>query len=414
MGADMVRVADRVWEQWRAASVEAEPSVVLILSSRASRKELLAVVAASASDAFRSLEADGAATRATDWSARQWSLAPAPQGVLLRIDEEPDDCEVLLGRIVSGLDRRGVEGTLDLFESAGPEEVPETAHLFECRLRVRGERYRYRSGGSWGWRSDPARLAEGVDAAVAWCVANAPSSPRLLAVGLVAPVVITPEGDTLGYVQGGLEAAANLGVVHLTSAAPDRFRIVAIEPSQGRISFVEGGDSVDGHGWRPSIGRLRKVLREASSWAAYGFVKRGSMTAPAQLGSSLHEDWCTVMHNRPLAQLGDPFEDLWAPDAFGIQLLGPGYAGRVPEGPNWHATQVGPEAVLLEHVDPEAWFAELFGPFGGRYSRPNLVSSAREAAPGPAPPPPPPEVVERARADFAEILFTDEIPPAAA
>jgi hypothetical protein len=129
----------------------------------------------------------------------------------------------------------------------------------------------------------------------------------------------------------------------------------------------------------------------------YGFVKRGSNRPAAELATSLAQDWPPVPHSDPYTLGSQPFEDEFAPDAFGVQLLGPGYAGRVPDRPSWRQEPVGPDAVILEHVDPEAWFARPFVEFGGRRS-PTLP-----------PLPPVPDVLARAREDLAPILFTDDV-----
>jgi hypothetical protein len=70
---------------------------------------------------------------------------------------------------------------------------------------------------------------------------------------------------------------------------------------------------------------------------------------------------------------------------------------RVPAGPDWKQAPVGTHAVILEHADPDAWFDGRLVPLGGYRSS----VAAAEA--------PIPELVERARADFAEILFTEAI-----
>jgi GNAT superfamily N-acetyltransferase len=53
---------------------------------------------------------------------------------------------------------------------------------------------------------------------------------------------------------------------------------------------------------------------------------------------------------------GCAFDDLVAHDAFGIQLLGPGYTSRLTLGADWRARPAGSDATLVEHVDTDAWF----------------------------------------------------------
>jgi len=276
------------------------------------------------------------------------------------------------------------------------QDVPDKVHLFECRIRVRGERYRY-PGGRWGWGADPESFSLGVETGVRWCTANAPRLPRRLKVRTLAPVTLAAEDDALRYIREGLDLAASVGVVQLASVAPDRFRIAAFEPLKARIALIEGGDTIERDGWEPTVLSLRQALLTGTRWAAYGFVKRGSLRESAVLGNSLYEDWVALTHYSVLADLGMAHEDFAVPDAFGVQLLGPGFEGRVPRSRMWRETRTASDAVLLEHTDQQGWFGELLVVFGGDWR----------------PPPPAPDIVVGARADFADILFRDEIDRAA-
>lgn len=391
----MVEIADRVLARWRAVSAEdSEAAMVLIFRSALPPDEAVRNVAESAGDAIQELELEYAATRGAEWSTGHWSAAVAPGGAVLRIDEEPDEFERLVGLIASGLEARGVEGFFDLYESSTAPQLAEVVDLFECRIRVGGERYR-RPNGRLAWRADSELMTVGVASAVRWCVANGPELPRTLTVRLVAPVLLSPDDDALAFVNHGLEQAANLGVVKLTSVAPDRFRVVAFSPRDGRISFIEGGEALAGDGWQATVANLQRVLRGAAVWAAYAFVKRGSLRVQAELGDSLWAEWFSIPHySRTLlmADVNVPFEDTYAPDAFGLQLLGPGYEGRGPTGSAWKTTATAsPRAVLVEHGEPVAWFAAPLGP-------PTLFEPA-----------PAPSLVESARTAFDAILFREEI-----
>jgi len=192
-----------------------------------------------------------------------------------------------------------------------------------------------------------------------------------------------------------LELSADLGVVHLTSVAPDRFRRLAVSASRGRVSLIEGGSTIESAGWRPTLLSLKSIMNRTSTWVTYGLIKRGSRRPAAELGTSLAEDWPPVPHFNPRMISAEAFEEEFAPDAFGVQLLGPGFAGRVPGGRDWQQTAAGSDAILLEHAAPEAWFADLFVPFGGLPILPPF--------------PPVPSVLERARDEFAEILLTEAV-----
>jgi hypothetical protein len=382
----VVEVSWRVWEYWREVSAEfTEPTVVLSFTSALSQDDALDAVASAASDAVRELDAAlEAAGKADEASAGHWSLAPASGGVLLLIDEEPHDFEGLLRRIASGLEARGVDGAFDLYVPETTLEVPEAVDLLECRLRAAGARYHKRYA-NYGWDADPAALWTGVETGIRWCRENAPNLPLQLVVRLIPPSTLRPDEDVTGFVRRALGSAREVGVVRLMSATPDRFRTLAVSPSDGRVSLIQGGAAVAGAGWKASLADLRAQVDAAATWAVYGFVRRGSWRSAAELATSLAQDWPPVPHSDPYTLGSAAFEDEFAPDAFGLQLLGPGYAGRLPEGPVWKPVPAGPDAVVLEHADPEAWFSRPFVPFGGR---PNTI----------APPiPPVPDVLARSR-----------------
>jgi hypothetical protein len=115
------------------------------------------------------------------------------------------------------------------------------------------------------------------------------------------------------------------------------------------------------------------------------------------LGTSLAYDWPPPPHFRASVGRSDAFEDRFAPDAFGVQLLGPGYAGRVPDGTEWRQTSMDAGSVMLEHIDPGAWFDAAFAPFGGIANPTNTVVDV-------------PDVLAAGREAFAPILFRDDVP----
>jgi hypothetical protein len=88
-----------------------------------------------------------------------------------------------------------------------------------------------------------------------------------------------------------------------------------------------------------------------------------------------------------------PFQ--WA--AIVLTCLGPGYADRIPTGPDWQATPLDGVSVLLEHHDPAAWYAQMFE------TRAINVRPTKENSP------PVPPVVTFARHDLADIILTEHI-----
>jgi hypothetical protein len=81
------------------------------------------------------------------------------------------------------LEEMGVGGVFDLYQVAAPKAPVDLrdpmvrADLLECRLRVRGEPYRYRPDGfKQGWRPTSKALLAGVEATLAWAL-QAPARP---------------------------------------------------------------------------------------------------------------------------------------------------------------------------------------------------------------------------------------------
>ncbi len=392
----MIRISDRVWKHWEEVEQFDRPGVDLLFSSGLGEEEALAAVTRAADETIRELETRPPHPTGEPFSTGSWSATPAPKGIALRIDEEPEDFEAVVRGIATRLEASGVDGAFDLLAAEPAPRLPELVDLLECRLRVAGARHHFR-GPNWGWRPEPGALAAGVDAAIEWCTANAPKLPLSLAVGLIAPVTIDPSEDVRSFVRHGLETKADVGVARLTATTPNRFRVASFEPSRGRVSLIEGGSAIGNGAWQPALEGLQAFSRSAASWAVYGFVKRGSRRIDAELGL-LFMDWVPVPHQSANTRLGAAFEDRLVPDAFGLQLLGEGYRARIPDGPDWVHTAVNANAVLVEHGDPEAWFDGQLVPFGGQ----PLTSLVEGTAPIP-------DLVKRARKDFEPILFTDDV-----
>jgi hypothetical protein len=326
------------------------------------------------------------------------TCARVPQGVLLRIDEGPDDFDGLLQGIADGLRARGVEGNFDLYEPEGVPEIPELVDLFECDMRLEGERAPFRNGKPF-WKPAPDALGRAVAAGIAWCRDNDPGLPLSLTVSLMPPVRLSARDDIERYVLDGIEAAGQVGVVYLTSAAPDRFRTLTVHHLYGRVALIEGGAGAKDD-WQSSVRRLTEALRASAPWTVYGFVKRGSRRMDAILDLSLASDWLDVPHMNALRRERWSYEDKSVPDALGVQLLSAGHREHIPHGPDWRVQPLASGRVLVEHVDPVAWFDGNLVRFGGH---PNPYFN---------PFPPPPQFLTRARDDFDALLYKDGRPPA--
>jgi hypothetical protein len=393
----MVTVAAGVWDRWRELEREsAEPAIVLLFTSDLTNRDALLALREAAGSAIESLEQERTSRgEGEEPRTGHWSLASVPEGVALRIDEEPDSFEGLLERIIHGLDAQGVAGRFDLYEPAEAVELPEKLDLLECRMRVNGTRIHKRFN-KYRWQPDWTALWETAEVGINWCTPGSLHLPLSLKVSLISSATLTPTDDVASYVRDGLEQTRDLGVVLLTSGSPHRFRTLAVCASRGRVSFIEGGD-LAARTWATSLQSLRNLMVATSERLVYGFIKRGESRWAAEEATSQIQDWPRIPHFNAWSITAEAFEDEFVPDAFGVQMLGPGYAGRVPVGPNWRSVPAGRDRVVLEHVDPAAWFEAP------------LVSGATYGFPAPADAPIP-DLLVRARREFTGILFNDEIP----
>ncbi len=289
--------------------------------------------------------------------------------------------------------------------------LDEAQELLECHLRVRGERRIYiapseleiarRLGrqpppGEVRWFPSSEYLRQGIEAALDWVATPATSAPlRLLVLGDRQTAASVDE------VRGRIAAvAADPHAATFTIAvwweSPSAFRLMSLGLSTGNISLAEGGADLAGGSWQTTYEALLEQLRSAAEWAAYGFIKRGRRPKDI-LYSSLTYDWLPAMHYGSYNLGNSVYEDVLASDAFGAQLFGSGYAGRIPSDPDWTREDLEEDATLVLHQDPGAW-----------YGRP-LPPITPEDCIARDPSYPTPEVVVRAREAFAGILLTADV-----
>jgi hypothetical protein len=377
----MVRIADQVWRAWREeAEREVEWSLLMLLSCSVPPPDVERALTETMTEVV--IKWDG------EHPGRffgEWSWTHANEGVVVKATES-EDFEQALRAVTAGLQRRGLDGVIDVYDPPPIPDRPPTAHLLECRLRVRGERIQ-RGPHTYTWNADPGALAASVEVAVRWCVDGGRRGELALLVDVMPPLALSPDEDVFGRVIEALDPPRRL---ELRTLLLGEMRCLALNPSDGRITLIE---TVRLRKWRDALDGLTGVLMASADSVAYGLIKHGSAVAQAVNDHSLSYDW------PPRADLppGDhqmsrvyAFEDTYAPDAFAIQLLGPGYAGRVPSGPRWRQDTAGNHSVLLRHEDPDAWFDTEFVEYGSDFTR------ALRAQP--------PEVLVRAREDLAPIL----------
>ena len=287
--------------------------------------------------------------------------------------------------------------------------LSEDHELLECHLRVGGERCVYVApselelaeklgrqppSGAVRWFPDPDDLLLGIEAGLAW-IANPPSPGpwRVLVAGDWQTALSVDEARSR-------VAAAALSDKRFPVAvwweSASVFRLMKVALGTGDISLVEGGAALADGGWEQPYEALLEQLRSADAWAVYGYIKRGRRPIDV-LHSALTYDWVPALHYGSYNLTNNVYEDVLAPDAFGVQLLGSGYERRIPSDPEWEQLDLENRATLVVHRDPEAWFGQPLPP----------VTPEDFIARDPAYPTP--EVLVQARETFAAILQTFDL-----
>jgi hypothetical protein len=240
---------------------------------------------------------------------------------------------------------------------------------------------------------DESALLTGIEAALAWVGSPPPGAQLRSRSGPHRDIAEMRAHIVYGFARAGvqwwrLEFRA-------WWEADEAFRLSVIAPSRGDISLVAGGAAMAAGEWAPAHSALLDELRAASAWASYGLIKRGRLVA--DVGHSLRYDWVPAFHSDAHHRDHSFYEDVLAADAFGAQLLGAGYAGRVPDGADWERVELAEDAALLLHRDPGAWFAEPLPPItteDEHLRNPSYLT---------------PEVILKAREDLAGILITHDV-----
>ena len=383
-----MQIAERVWPAWReAAGQRDEPSLLVLFAPADDHDNVAAAVGEAVLEVQGTFEAEAASSGIADPPfTGEWSWVDVPEGVLVQV-VECDIFEDVFPAVAAALERRGVEGVFDLRERPTAATPPITAHMLECRTRVRGERLR-REQRAYLWQADPAAHEAILAAGERWCRQRGASANQSLAVSTVPPVPLAPGEDALERMRDAVVDGMHVAVSAVTA---DEFRSTMARPWAGGVSLVVGGAWVEAGEWPRALDELVGLLREHADLLAYGYIRRGWAVQDALLAPSLPHDWPRRPEFEPrgIGFAREAFEDVYAPDAFGVQLLGPGYAGRVPDVPAWRAEPVGEASTLLEHADLPAWFEAPFVPFRQRIADPE-----------------PPPVLVRARVELAPILYT--------
>jgi hypothetical protein len=365
--------------------------IAMVFVSSAPKRGAMRALGEAAGDAIEAMDPGEDLPEGFDEpSVGAFEVSSSPEGAVLQIEEGPDDLEGLMARVCARLARRGLSGTFEPFvPSRTVREPPPFCRLVETWMRVVGERYDIKNLGiRMEWAPRREALAAVMAAGISWCREIDDGSGLSLVVGLTPRVPVTDDEVT----QQVVDAFGVRLPIEVSCVTDDRFRIASTQSDVGIVSLIEGGGQIEHGGWRDPVGRMREFLIENARSLIYGVIKHGTHVQEAILGESLAGDWPARdgLTRGPTSG----YEDAYALDAFAIQLLGPGYTGRVPAGESWRATTVPPAHALLEHADPAAWFQDLFTRRGG-------TLGAQE--------PGIPPVLAAARRDFAPILFDHSI-----
>lgn len=383
-------ISDRVFAKWRdLSSRTSKPDISLWVPS-VSESPLSVVVAVEevvqeALAALAESQGDDPATY-----PRFAHAVAAPGGVIIEVGRGIEGFESFVSTIAEGLSAREFEGTIELFEPMGLGALPFTVPLIECRIRVAGWRdpeNRIR------WRAEPDAWRGLISAGVHWCAAGG-AVDVTFGTDTTPRVALSANDDLASLI---LDAAGRdeIGVFFGTAGGRDHWRMIVAMPFGGRVSLVEAGPDLRPRNWVSAVAELSQFLSVNRGLLVYAFIKQGSDVQAAWSGYSLAEDWPARPGFNALARLESSFEEAYAPDAFAVQMLGPGFTGRVPQGPSWRETKLEDGFSLVESIRPELWFDHDFIPAAAGPVR------AREI--------PPPPVLQQAREDFGRVLFRDEI-----
>jgi hypothetical protein len=308
----------------------------------------------------------------------EWHVTPVPEGALLIGGRKSDDrAGELLETIAADLSAQGIKGKLGLYKLPELPSTRASVSYFEATIRVVGQRTSRRS-----WVVDREALERVLRAGVDWCLEARPDRGITVQSG-ANPTMIVRRCDSPR--RRALEVLYREFWTTLRSIGEDRYRSVTAMPLEGRVTVFEAGPCVHHRGWRPTIAALKQFLSLTHADAVYGRVRRAEDPHDAQHPYSAAYEHDRLAHTgaNPLA-----YEDHLARDAYPIQLLGPGYTRPLPTAEEWIATQLGDGHTLLEHSDPAAWFDEI------------TLADAIHRRPLPRT-----ELVERARATLAPILY---------
>src|SRR5207247_11368117 len=91
------------------------------------------------------------------------------------------------------------------------------------------------------WAAAADALWRVVNAGARWCLENRPDRGVTLEAGTMPALPVRRADDPEGMLRDVIGSGTGMGTIALRSIGVDRFRSLAIEPSEGRVTLIEGG-----------------------------------------------------------------------------------------------------------------------------------------------------------------------------
>ncbi|MCA4132463.1 hypothetical protein [Arthrobacter sp. M4] len=288
-------------------------------------------------------------------------VAPCPLGAVVAIHGIASAAEAhgLLAALASGLEAQGIHGALRPLPDEHPLVGAPNLDMsgFIAGVCLLGETDPVRSPR----RTSPPEVMDAVvDAALEWC--QLPSGTHYV-------------GTAWSYVKCTAEQRKALLA---TGSTPINLDSLACVTGPDEIRSVEFGDRGTVYfgrldpdrRWEPAVADLTELLASLADQAEFGCIKR------SRLGTALWDvfqnyDWPERPHLK-YASVGRSLMDSLVPDAFGVQLLGPGHHLPAPLAPIWKAEPASAASTILEHTDLPAWFE-------GPLPEPETLEAARRS-----------------------------------
>lgn len=379
----VVRVAEGVWAEWRAQERESgKPAIDLLFVGRGASEWSADVLRAVMMDVMVRFEVDPTkvGVGVDELSVGVWRFVDVPEGVWVAVRPKAELFRPLLTELVNALEMAGDAGEVKLYVPPEAPNLPREAELLEARVRIVGERYPIIAE---KWASRIADLDALVSAGIGWCSANVGDVAVTLQSGGFPARMVPAVGDFVAEFSDAL-GPSRRRFAGLRNIGRNWFRAFAVEPRKGWMTLIAGGALLEDAGWEHELATLRAWILENAEHIAYARVRRGRSVQAAEHGQPRIQYRAELEHGDDAGA----YEELFVPDAYGLQLVSPEIDQRLRLDQSWETATVG-DSVVVQAADLNAWFGS--------------PASTRDGGEGPAA-----EVLSGARRAFADALFDDE------